>query len=170
MEKRNTEKKRNIRISLFLMSIFFISCILIGNVSATSWTDNFDGNDSQQNWTEKDLGNSSVYNFTDNRYEISTNYPHPAYSVDGAAATYINQTFSNSIIQAKIQRINEDDKFLVYLLGRMSPSTMSGYTLGVSSRSAVRTALAKLDGAGKVSIKKVGMAKIYSLIGDRYEI
>ena len=135
MEKRNTEKKRNIRISLFLMSIFFISCILIGNVSATSWTDNFDGNDSQRNWTEKDLGNSSVYNFTDNRYEISTNYPHPAYSVDGAAATYINQTFSNSIIQAKIQRINEDDKFLVYLLGRMSPSTMSGYTLGVSSGS-----------------------------------
>ena len=38
------------------------------------------------------------------------------------------------------------------------------------SRSAVRTALAKLDGAGKVSIKKVGMAKVYSLIGDRYEI
>lgn len=30
------------------------------------------------------------------------------------------------------------------------------------SRSAVRTALAKLDGAGKVSIRKVGMAKIYS--------
>ena len=31
-----------------------------------------------------------------------------------------------------------------------------------SSRSAVRTALARLDGAGKVSIRKVGMAKIYS--------
>lgn len=31
------------------------------------------------------------------------------------------------------------------------------------SRSAVRTALAKLDGAGKVALRKVGMAKIYSL-------
>ena len=31
------------------------------------------------------------------------------------------------------------------------------------SRSAIRTALAKLDGAGKVSIRKIGMAKVYSL-------
>lgn len=31
------------------------------------------------------------------------------------------------------------------------------------SRSAIRTSLAKLDGAGKVSIRKVGMAKVYSL-------
>ena len=31
------------------------------------------------------------------------------------------------------------------------------------SRSALRTALAKLEGAKKVSIRKVGMAKIYSL-------
>ena len=33
------------------------------------------------------------------------------------------------------------------------------------SRSAIRTALAKLDGAEKVSIKKIGMAKLYSLRG-----
>ena len=31
------------------------------------------------------------------------------------------------------------------------------------SRSALRTALAKLEGAKKVSIRKVGMAKVYSL-------
>ena len=31
------------------------------------------------------------------------------------------------------------------------------------TRSAVRTALAKLDGAGKVSIRKIGMAKVYFL-------
>ena len=31
------------------------------------------------------------------------------------------------------------------------------------SRSALRTALAKLEGAKKVSVRKVGMAKIYSL-------
>lgn len=31
------------------------------------------------------------------------------------------------------------------------------------SRSAIRTALAKLDGAGNVSVRKVGMAKVYSL-------
>ena len=31
------------------------------------------------------------------------------------------------------------------------------------SRSAVRTALANLDGGDKVSIKKIGMAKVYSL-------
>ena len=31
------------------------------------------------------------------------------------------------------------------------------------NRSAVRTALAKLDGAGKVSVRKIGMAKVYSL-------
>jgi DNA-binding transcriptional regulator GbsR (MarR family) len=30
-------------------------------------------------------------------------------------------------------------------------------------RSAVRTALAKLEGGDKVSVKKVGMAKLYSL-------
>ena len=33
------------------------------------------------------------------------------------------------------------------------------------SRSAVRTALAQLDGGDKVSIKKIGMAKVYSLKG-----
>ena len=33
------------------------------------------------------------------------------------------------------------------------------------NRSAVRTALAKLDGAEKVVIRKVGMAKVYSLNG-----
>jgi predicted transcriptional regulator len=37
------------------------------------------------------------------------------------------------------------------------------------SRSAVRTALAKLEGADKVFIKNVGMAKIYSLLGDKNE-
>ncbi len=31
------------------------------------------------------------------------------------------------------------------------------------NRSAIRTVLAKLDGANKVSIKKIGMAKVYSL-------
>ena len=31
------------------------------------------------------------------------------------------------------------------------------------SRSAVRTALANLEGADKVSIKQIGMAKVYSL-------
>ena len=31
------------------------------------------------------------------------------------------------------------------------------------NRSAIRTVLAKLDGADKVSIKKIGMAKVYSL-------
>ncbi len=31
------------------------------------------------------------------------------------------------------------------------------------NRSAVRTALAKLDGAKKVSVRKIGMAKVYSL-------
>ena len=31
------------------------------------------------------------------------------------------------------------------------------------SRSALRTALAKLEGAKKVSVRKVGMAKVYSL-------
>ena len=34
------------------------------------------------------------------------------------------------------------------------------------SRSAVRTALAKLEGAGKVSIRKIGMAKVYSCINQ----
>lgn len=33
------------------------------------------------------------------------------------------------------------------------------------SRSAIRTALAKLDGAEKVKIKNIGMAKVYSLNG-----
>lgn len=32
------------------------------------------------------------------------------------------------------------------------------------NRSAVRTNLAKLEGAEKVSIKRIGMAKVYSLI------
>lgn len=31
------------------------------------------------------------------------------------------------------------------------------------SRSAIRIGLAKLDGAGKVSVRKIGMAKVYSL-------
>ncbi|MGD9276888.1 MAG: ArsR family transcriptional regulator [Candidatus Pacearchaeota archaeon] len=31
------------------------------------------------------------------------------------------------------------------------------------SRSAIRTALAKLDGAEKVKIRNIGMAKVYSL-------
>ena len=35
------------------------------------------------------------------------------------------------------------------------------------SRSAVRTALAKMDGADKVSVRKIGMAKVYFLKGGR---
>jgi len=35
------------------------------------------------------------------------------------------------------------------------------------SRSAIRTALAKLDGGEKVLVKKIGMAKVYSLKGKR---
>ena len=35
------------------------------------------------------------------------------------------------------------------------------------NRSAIRTALAKLDGAGKVSVRKVGMAKVYLLNGEK---
>jgi len=31
------------------------------------------------------------------------------------------------------------------------------------SRSAIRTSLARLEGAGKVSIRKIGMAKVYFL-------
>ena len=33
------------------------------------------------------------------------------------------------------------------------------------TRSAIRTALAKLDGGDKVSFRKIGMAKVYSLKG-----
>lgn len=35
------------------------------------------------------------------------------------------------------------------------------------SRSAVRTALANLDGAGKVSVRKIGMAKLYFWRGNK---
>lgn len=35
------------------------------------------------------------------------------------------------------------------------------------NRSSVRTALAKLDGAEKVAIRKVGMAKVYLLSGGK---
>ncbi len=35
------------------------------------------------------------------------------------------------------------------------------------NRSAVRTALAKLDGAEKVIVRKIGMAKVYSINGGR---
>lgn len=35
------------------------------------------------------------------------------------------------------------------------------------SRSAVRTALAKLDGAGKVYVRKIGMAKVYLPSGGK---
>jgi len=35
------------------------------------------------------------------------------------------------------------------------------------SRSMVRISLAKLEGANRVSIRKIGMAKLYSLIGGR---
>lgn len=38
--------------------------------------------------------------------------------------------------------------------------------IGVS-RSAVRTALAKLDGAGKVYVRKIGMAKVYLPSGGK---
>ena len=35
------------------------------------------------------------------------------------------------------------------------------------SRSAIRTALAKLDGADKVHVRKIGMAKVYHLINKK---
>ncbi len=35
------------------------------------------------------------------------------------------------------------------------------------NRSSVRTALAKLDGADKVSVRKVGMAKVYLIKGGK---
>ncbi len=38
------------------------------------------------------------------------------------------------------------------------------------NRSSVRTALAKLDGAEKVFVRKIGMAKVYFLKGSKNEI
>lgn len=35
------------------------------------------------------------------------------------------------------------------------------------SRSSVRTALANLEGGKRVSLRKVGMAKVYSLLGGK---
>ena len=35
------------------------------------------------------------------------------------------------------------------------------------TRSAIRTALAKLDGAEKVDVRKIGMAKVYSINGGK---
>ena len=35
------------------------------------------------------------------------------------------------------------------------------------NRSSIRTALAKLDGAEKVIVRKIGMAKVYSINGEK---
>lgn len=106
---------------LLLIGVFF-------GVSAESWSDSFDGNVSEQMWVNYTVNGTNSFYFINDRYEISVNH-----SLIGAEASYIEEPVEDCIISAKIQRMNEEDRFLVYLLGRVNATALTGYTLGISS-------------------------------------
>ena len=116
-------------IYVFLaLPLFFLSfCRHI--YAVVNWTDNFNGG-SQNTWVNVDGGDNSTHLFQNDRYELHTE------SSDGSAkslASYVDQTNDNSIVQSRVQKINSGDNFLSYILMRVNPTTMSGYTCGVSS-------------------------------------
>ncbi|MDD4382957.1 MAG: fibronectin type III domain-containing protein [Candidatus Shapirobacteria bacterium] len=97
--------------------------------AAISWTDDFNSGN-KNTWINIDGGDNSTHLFQNNKYELHTE------SNNGSAkslASYVNQTNDNSIVQTRVQKINSGDNFLTYLLLRINPTTMSGYTCGVSS-------------------------------------
>lgn len=62
-----------------------------------------------------------------------------------------------------------DEKIILNLLKKNIEGLTITEIVNLSnlSRSFVRTVLAKLDGAGRVSFRKIGMAKVYSLKGEK---
>jgi hypothetical protein len=109
--------------------ILFLA-VMLGMVSLAwaSWSDNFTGNTSQQTWVNVDLGNSSTFNFTNDRYQL-----HTESETGGAVASFVNQSGSDYIMQARVQSISAEDDYLTYLMVRANPSTVSGYVCGTSS-------------------------------------
>lgn len=115
----------NVFFVLFLSFLFFSPRIY----ASVNLTDNFNSG-SQNTWINIDGGDNSTHLFQNDRYELHTE------SSNGSAksfASYVDQTNNNSIVQTRVQKINSGDNFLTYLLMRINPSTMSGYTCGISS-------------------------------------
>jgi len=68
----------------------------------------------------------------------------------------INKKRDNIVIKINVALKNSDGLTITDLVKKTK-----------LNRSSVRTALAKLDGADKVSVREVGMAKIYLLKGGK---
>jgi hypothetical protein len=112
--------------TLILTILLFLALPIHSN---TNYNDNFNGGN-QTNWMIFDAGDNSTYLFQNNRYELHTE------SGDGSAkslVTYINESFNDSITQIRIQKINQTDNFLTYIVKRMNTTTMSAYVCGASS-------------------------------------
>ena len=107
----------------FLMAfVLFFVCVL----SVSALEDDFDGT-SQLNWSEFDGGLSSSFNFVNDRYELHTE------GIDTLIAGYVDVVMYNVSTNVRMQKINDSDNFVAYLLGRVNIGTLSGYVCGASS-------------------------------------
>ena len=83
------------------------------------------------------------------------------------ANNIINKMGDNIINKSKDKVVNKIDSVLKNSNGLTITEIVEKTKL---NRSSVRIALAKLDGAEKVFVRKIGMAKVYFLKGGKNEI
>ena len=118
------------RSMIAVLSLVATVLIAAGTSPALAgWSDNFNSVPPQQTWTVYNGGTSSTYQFVNNRYELHTG----GTSTPGVVVSWVSESFTDCIVQARIQRIQTDDNFLSYLLARADTTTMSAYVMGVSS-------------------------------------
>ncbi|MBE3039264.1 MAG: hypothetical protein IMZ62_10690, partial [Chloroflexi bacterium] len=100
----------------------------VAQATPAGWSDNFNGG-AQQAWTFRDGGTGSQALFQNNQLKMSTSSP-PALAM---LAGYVSESYTDVLMQARVQTVSQTDNYLAYLLARANPATMSGYVLGVGS-------------------------------------
>jgi hypothetical protein len=123
-EKEKTQMKKTMTICTVVMMMLAIS-----GVAQANWSDNFNGG-AQQTWTVFNGGTNSSATFTNNRYQLHT---EGTSTTPGSLVSYVSESFTDCVVQGRIQQINSGDNFLSYLLARANTATMSAYVLGVGS-------------------------------------
>jgi len=100
--------------------------VLAASPVLADWSDNFNGGN-QLTWAVGGSGSATAQN---NRYELSTAYS----TSDQAVLSWVAaESFSDCLVSGRVQKVESDDVFLAYLVGRLNPTTGNGYVCGVSS-------------------------------------
>lgn len=110
-----------------MMVAMGVALVPTGNaqaVACTGWSDNF-----TPSWITIDSGGNSTHLFQNNRYELHTEGTD---ITAGYVISYVNSSGSDYVMQARIQRMEEGDQFVAYLVARADTSS-NAYVIATTS-------------------------------------